>query len=359
MKKIIGIIIILACACTKNQKSTTTKILKKDTFSISYATTFLLKKKDDKIFLVNTQPWPNAQTTKTFEVRKPIQKIVCTSTSHLPYFELLGMAHTVVGFPNTNYISSKVFTERHEKGFLKEVGINGQINLELLVDLQPDAVIAFDAGKEAVVLEKIKKLGIPIIYNSDFLEQTPLGKAEYIKFFGAILGKQHQADSIFDAIVQNYHRSKKMIEDVHQKPTVFSGVMYGDVWFVPGGNNWMAHFFEDAGANYLWKNSDESGALKLSFESVYETAHQVDFWVGTSTFASKKEMLDQDHRYKYFKAFNNHQVFNFNKKIGAQGGYDFFESAYARPDIVLSDLIKVFHPTILPNYETVYYQKID
>lgn len=324
----------------------------------AHATTFTIHTSGSETKVINTQPWPKANEVRAFTVQKPLKRVVCTSTSHLPYFELLGEVDAVVGFPGTQYISSDLFVEKVAKGEIKDLGSSQSLNMELLISLDPDAVIAFDAGGASGSLDQIQQMDIPVIYNSDFLEQTPLGRAEYIKFFGALLGKERKADSIFRAIERRYQMRAQMALNETKRPTILSGTTYGDAWFLPGGKNWSAVFFRDAGGRYLWGDDPSSGWLELSGEAVYEKAHDADYWIGVSTFETRQELLGQDDRYGDFGAFQGDQVFNYHKKKGPSGGYDFFESGYARPDLVLSDLIKILHPHLLPDYETVYFQRI-
>ncbi|MEQ9403018.1 MAG: ABC transporter substrate-binding protein [Cyclobacteriaceae bacterium] len=355
-KGTILILFVLLTSCVKKQTEE-----KKGTLlnNVSYATAFHFEKIDSSEYLVVDEPWPKAQEKKTYDLSKPVKKVVCTSTSHLPFFELLGMEEVVIGFPNLKYISSEVFRKRAEEGFLTDLGPDGGMNMELLLSLNPDAVIAFDMGGESNTLDKIEEAGIPVFYNSDFLEKSPLGRAEWIKFFGALLNKREKADSIFNYIESEYNRLKEIGSNTLEKPTVLSGVVYGDTWFLPGGQNWASIFFENAGSEYLWQNDTTSGWLELSFEAVYETANASDFWIGTSTLNTRDEMLGQDERYGSFGAFQNDAVFSYNKKRGPSGGYDFFESGYSRPDLVLADLIKILHPELLTDYETVYFQKLE
>lgn len=327
--------------------------------TVSYASTFHFERQDSTDYLVVDEPWPNATQEKRYKLGESPKTVVCTSTSHLPFFELLGMEEVVIGFPNLDYISSEVFRARGEQGLLTDLGPDGSMNMELLLGLNPDAVIAFDMGGESKTLAKIEESGIPVIYNSDFLEKSPLGRAEWIKFFGALLNKREEADSIFNFIEAEYIRAKTLAENADTRPTILSGVVYGDTWFMPGGKNWASIFFENAGGEYVWQNDSTSGWLELGFESVYEQANDAAYWIGTSTLNTKEEMLGQDERYGSFSAFQEDRVFSYNKKRGPNGGYDFFESGYSRPDLVLSDLIKILHPEILPEYETVYFQQLE
>ena len=343
-----------ACAVREKEKSSVSEIIE-----VKYAKGFHFEISEGKKYLVVNEPWPDAKKSIRYLTGNSLGKIVCTSTTHLPYIEMLESEETVVGFPNLSYISSEVFIERASDGYLTDLGPDGNINMELLLGLSPDAVVAFDMGGESRTLSKIEEAGIPVYYNSDFLEQSPLGRAEWIKFFGALLNKEKKADSIFNAIEHRYTQLKKKVaSEVAGRPTILSGVVYGDTWFLPGGNNWAATFFDNAGGSYLWNTDSTSGWMELSFEAVFEKGYGAEFWIGTSTLNTMDEMRGQDERYTSFLAFKRNQVYNYNKRIGPNGGYDFFESGYSRPDLVLSDLIKILHPQLLPDYETVYFQKI-
>lgn len=354
MRKIWVILIVFWVGCSpkeSNQKFQTTN-------EVKYAKKFHFESDGQSEYLVIDEPWPKASRPISYKLDNLPKTIVCTSTSHLPYFELLNQEDKVVGFPNLRYISSEIFNQRAKDGLITDLGPDGNMNMELLIGLAPEAVVAFDMGGESNTLGKIEESGIPVYYNADFLEESPLGRAEWIKFFGALLGKKEMADSIFNAIEENYLDLLSKTESITNRPTILSGVVYGDTWFLPGGANWASTFFENAAGEYLWEKDTTSGWLELSFEAVYERGYDADFWIGTSTVNSKNELIGQDTRYASFAPYPEDKIYNYNKRIGPNGGYDFFESGYSRPDLVLSDLIKILHPELLPEYETVYFQQL-
>lgn len=353
MKTLVSILsVVLLLGCSKHSGEQQQATLQSD--RVTYATKFQIY---DKKLVVN-EPWPGATEPKTYKRSPEHRRVVVTSTTHLPYLEMLGIEDRLVGFPGTKYISSPVFRQRVNNGSITDLGPDGNINLELLISLQPDVVFSFDMGSESTALDKIVEAGIPVIYNADFLETSALGRAEWIKFFGAYFGLDARADSIFARISNRYNDLQELASSTKSKPTVLSGVLYGDVWFLPGGKNWAAKFYKDAGGKYFWQDNSSSGWMELSFETVFEKGHQGEYWIGTSTFNTKKELEGQDARYADFAAFKNDKVYNYNKRIGPSGGYDFFESGYARPDIVLADLIKILHPELMEDYETYYFQKL-
>lgn len=356
MERFLFILLVACLAGGCQNRSEETALTRTD--EVKYAVGFHFESDGENSYLVVDQPWPNATNSIRYELTSLPKKMVCTSTSHLPFFELLNAEESVIGFPNLKYISSSTFIERAAQGYITDLGPDGGMNMELLLSINPDAVIAFDMGGESNTLDKITESDIPVFYNSDFLEQSPLGRAEWIKFFGALLDKREMADSIFRFIEKSYNDLKEKGMNQSTKPTILSGVVYGDTWFLPGGNNWAATFFENAGGAYLWQGDTTSGWLELSFESVYEKANDAHYWIGTSTINSRAELISEDGRYASFSAFKNDQVFSYSKRIGPNGGYGFFESGYARPDLVLADLIHILHPALLPDYESVYFQKL-
>ncbi len=308
--------------------------------------------------IIVLEPWPGATKPQVFKLTEIPEKIVVTSTTHLPYLEMLDVDKSLIGFPNTQYIYSPGFRSAIESGRLIDLGPDGNLNIELLFSLDPDVVIAFDMGNESATLDKIQEANIPVLYNSDYLETSSLGRAEWIKFFGALFDKRKEADSIFDGVVKNYEKYKTLVKGTDYQPKVFSGVLYGDAWFLPGGRNWSSQFISDAGGEYLWQSDSSSGWMELSFESVYSKAFDADYWIGTSTFNSLDELASQDSRYRSFHAFAERKVYSYNLRRSPGGGFDYFESGYSRPDLVLADIIKILHPQRLQSHEFHYFTKL-
>lgn len=288
----------------------------------------------------------------------PIKRIVVTSTTHIPMLELLDEEQSLIGFPNTKYISSSKTRALINTGQIKELGNAQSINTELLLDLQPEVVIGFSEGTNQKMYANIKKSGIPVLINNDWLEQTPLGRAEWIKFFGILYGKEQQADSIFKRIEKHYLDAKKIALKASKKPKTLSGAMYMDMWNLPAGESYGAQLLKDANVDYPWHDSKGSGSLSLSFESVFETAQDADVWLFPSLFGSYKQLQESNLHYAQFKAFKNKKIYNFVHEKGETGGILYYELAPIQPDIVLKDIIKVTHPELLLDYKPVYLKAI-
>ncbi|WP_460219568.1 ABC transporter substrate-binding protein [Psychroserpens sp. MEBiC05023] len=288
----------------------------------------------------------------------PIQKIVVTSTTHIPALELLGVEQTLVGFPGTSYISSKKTRARIDNGTIRELGKNESINTEALLDIHPDIVVAFGVDGTNKSMETIKKAGIPVIYNGDWVEKTPLGKAEWIKFFGVLYGKEKEADSIFNQIEADYLEAKLIAQKALTQPTVLSGAMYKDVWYLPNGTSPEAQLLKDANTNYLWSDTKTTGSLSLSFEAVFEKAKDAQLWLSPSYYTSYTDLKTANSHYAEFDAFQHKNMYTFSNTIGETGGMTYYEIGAARPDLVLKDLIKICHPELLSDYETTFYKPL-
>ena len=292
-------------------------------------------------------------------IQVPVSKIVCSSTTHLPALVLLNEANSLAGFPSVHYISSPRIRQRIETGAVKELGSENGMNLEGIVELSPDLMMGYLMTGDSKLYDKLEGSGVPVVINSDYLEETPLGRAEWLKFTAAFFNREEMADSIFSAIEKKYLAIKALASTVNERPTVFGGVLYGGTWFMPGGKSFAGIFLEDAGGNFLWSDTGESGSLELSFESVLEKAQDAQFWIGASNFKSKTDMTQSDERYGLFNAFQQNRVYTYTLNVTQAGGNDFFETAYARPDWVLSDMVKIMHPELLREENFHFFQKID
>ncbi|MEQ8683802.1 MAG: ABC transporter substrate-binding protein [Imperialibacter sp.] len=291
-------------------------------------------------------------------VEVPLSKVAATSTTHLPHFSAIGEETSLKGFANADYVYSKVFRSRLESGELVEIGDGAGVNFESCLNLKPEALFTFSMGNDRSTDERLELAGIDMLYNADYLETTPLGRAEWIKFTAAFFDKLDEADSIFSVIEKNYLELKTEAQKAEAKPTVLTGVVYGDTWFLPGGKNYGAAFFEDAGGSYLWKETDENGWLELSFESVFEKGLKADYWIGVASFTTLQEMKAQESRYGLFSAWKNGAVYNYDNQLNKKGGNNYLEEGYSRPDIVLADLIHIMHPGLLPDHKLYFYRKL-
>ena len=292
--------------CKTNNEKDNTKI-STVTNSVKYAKGLELFHYKGFTVMKVTKPWPEATTGFTYILKEkdgiipdslkqfpvisiPIHSIVVTSTSHIPALEMLGVENSLIGFPTTNFISSSKTRKRIDDGKVREVGVNESLNTEVLIDLKPDAIVTFGINNNNSTIDNLMKSGIHVLINGDWTEQSPLGKAEWIKFFAAFVDKNELADSIFNEVEKNYTTLKSLAQKTEKRPTVFTDVKYSDSWYIPGGKSYIAKFFADAGATYLWREDNNTGSVPYSFEQVYVKAKDADFWLNPSTIKTKKEL---------------------------------------------------------------------
>lgn len=303
------------------------------------------------------QPVP-AHDAATTVIQIPLESIVCTSTTHIPLLDYLNETDKLIGFPTTDYISSEKMRKRIDAGQVKDLGIDKGMNLELMVMLKPSLVMGYTMNQDMGQLKKIQELGIPVVVNAEYLEKHPLGRAEWIKFMALFFNKEREADSVFRSIESEYLLTRESASAVTVRPAVMSGIVYGDTWFLPGGQNYASKMLEDAGCHYLWKEDASTGFLELSFESVFEKAKNADLWIGTGAFKSLAEIRASEERYTQFKPFKDGKVYTYNSRKGAKGGSEFLELGYLRPDFILKDLVKIAHPELLPDYQLYFHSKL-
>jgi iron complex transport system substrate-binding protein len=242
---------------------------------------------------------------------------------------------------------------------MKEVGSGPTVNIELLVDIGPDLIMTFGMGGEWDTHPKLEEAKLPYVINAEWNEQTPLGRAEWIKFMALFYNKEAKANEVFDFIVTEYKTLAEKAAASSDKPTVFTGAPYQGTWWVTGGGSYAARLLADAGAAYVWADDDSTGSLMLDIEKVFEKAGEAEYWLNTSYWNSLADAKAADERFTKFGAYQSGKVFNNNNRMGPGGGNEYFESSPAYPHRLLADLISIFHPDLLPDHEFYYYKKLD
>ena len=281
-------------------------------------------------------------------IQVPIASIVATSTTHIPPLELIDQQDALVGFPNLDYISSPLTRALIDQGKVAELGQNQALNMEVLLTLKPELLMTFSIDQTQKGLEKVKDSGIPVIYNGDWTEQHPLGKAEWIKVFGALFDKQAKSDSIFNQIEQDYLNLRALAQTATQTPTVISGALYKDIWYAPKGDSWAAQFLKDANSQYLWQDTPGTGSLQWNIEEILQYSDKAQVWIGPGQFTSYAQMAQNSPTYTKLRPFSDKQVYTFSEAVGPTGGLLYYELASMHPEWVLSDLIHILHPELMP-----------
>lgn len=288
----------------------------------------------------------------------PINNIAVHSVSTIGFLNELNKLDIVKGVVDPHLVFSEIIQQAYIKGDISSIGTTMEVSKEKVLNGKFDIFIAtsYNGSDDFLIL---KNNGLPILMNLDWMENDPLGRAEWIKLFGFLTGKTNEANAIFDSIETNYIRLKNAAKQSSNAIEILVGTSFKGNWYIPGGESFKAKLISDAGAIYPWMNEKQSGSLSLSFERIFERQKDADVWIDVP-FNSTEELFEQDTRYSLFKAFKNKQLYNNFKRRNINGGNDFWETGMCRPDEVLRDLIFIVNPSIInDNFELKYFSKLN
>lgn len=292
-------------------------------------------------------------------IEVPVESVVSMSTSYLPSLEALGVLDRLVGLDDATYVSNPTVQQMAAEDKLTNLGYGSGVNVEAALALDPDLILTYGSGSPDYDAHPVLvEAGLKSVLNAEWLETSPLGRAEWMKFIALFFNREAIAEEAFNKTAEAYNELATLAGQAEEKPSVFTASDYQGTWYVPGGNSFAAALLRDAGAEYLWADDESTGSLPLAFESVFETAGEADVWVNIGYFFSLDELLAADERYAEFAAFQNGAVWNNDARMGATGGNDYYESAVIHPDVVLADLVSIFHPELMAGYERVYYRQV-
>lgn len=367
----------MACQNPSSQRLADPSI-QKDT-SIKYAKRFSISSNNETTIIYLFGDRSNFDTTATyvisknlsnnkpssknvFYIKSPCKKIAALSSIYASVFFELGALENLVAIDNIDYVCNAEIISRNKNNRLKELARTQQLDLEQTVALNPDILFTFGMGEgEKDKDKKLFQTGIPVVISIDHLEESPLARAEWLKFFAVFVDKRQLADSIFSEVEKEYISLKNLGNKSVNKPSVFTEIKYSDSWYVPGGKSYVAELLKDAGAEYLWYDDNHFGSLPFSFEQVYAKAKNADYWINLSTVKSKQELLGYESRYVEFKAFKNNALYNNNRIINAFGYSNYWETGMIYPNRILSDLIQIFYPELKEKikHDLFYYTQIN
>ncbi|MGI4872082.1 MAG: ABC transporter substrate-binding protein [Janthinobacterium lividum] len=293
-------------------------------------------------------------------IETPIRTLVGLSSMHVALVDFLGADDVLVGLGNLKYASAPRVRQRIAAGKIIEAGQGKELNNEQLIAQHPDLVMATGwPGEGLTHYQTLQAAGVPVMLNSEWVESTPLARAEWVKVVAALLNKENVVNQKFGQVARDYQRLAALGHRAAKKPSVVVGLPFKDVWYVPDADSYMAQFLRDAGTTYQWNQAKSpKGSLALSFETVAPVALTADYWLQTGSASTKAEIVAQDARYAAFAPFKTGHLYNNNRRTNAQASNDYWESGAVRPDLVLADLIRILHPELLPTWQLYYYQLI-
>ena len=300
---------------------------------------------------------PDSLKNKNTIIKIPIKSAVYLSTTFLGFVEALNERQTVRGIDNGKYIYDRKISAMWKHGKVVELGQVSATNVEKIIELNPDVVFVNDFDIQVnKFAEKLAKFNIPVIIVHEYRELQPLGRAEWIKFFGEFFDKEKEADSIFLEIKKHYKKISQLKKT--EKPGILVNIPFRGVWYLPGGNSYFAHLISDAGGNYLWKNNPDYKSFIVSMEEVLSKKDSVDIWLNTGQATNIKTILQSDKSMDLLFENETIKIYNNNKRLNKYGGNDFWESGVVRPDLVLHDLFYIFHHKKINPDSLVYYQPV-
>ena len=294
-------------------------------------------------------------------VNIPIKTIVVMNTTNLPMLDAQGLLDKLVGLDSFLYASNPKVREMITAKKLEELGEGSGVNIEKAIALKPDLVMTSGSGvPEYDAHPKLIEAKIATAVDGSYMENTPLGRAEWSKFVAAFFNTEAKAEAGFSDISKQYAEIAAKAKAATSKPNVLMNMPYKDTWSMPGGKSFAAQLLADAGASYSWSDDTTTGALPLKFEEVLDKSSKADVWLlnAFGAFPNAKAVTDLDPRYAEFAALKNGNAWNNDLKVNENGGNDYYETGAARPDLVLADLVKIFHPELMAEHAFVFYKQV-
>lgn len=288
-------------------------------------------------------------------IRIPVTSSAVYTSVHCSLIDQLGAYESIKGIADLKFIYLDKIHKDCASGKIRNLGEALSPNIEAIIDLSPEAIL-LSPFQNGGTYGRVTKLGIPVVECADYMETSPLGRAEWMRFYGILYGKSNEADSIFNAVVSQYNELKAKVSKTKDKPTVFMDLKYGMVWYVPGGNSTVGIMLADAGADYIYKEREESGSVPLDPEVVFDRVIDGKYWLikyNQDTDKTYEEIAAEYPNYSRLSAFRNKNVYACNLS-----GVPYYEEVPFHPDILLKDYIKIFHPDLLPDYKTRYFKRV-
>ena len=285
-------------------------------------------------------------------IEVPVRNVICMTTLQLSNFIALDRLDAVKGVTSTRHLRNAAMQQRLRAGETQRIGIEGNFDNEVILNIAPDLILISPFKRGGY--DALRDVGTPLLPHYGYKEPTPLGQAEWVRCIGLLTGEEERADSLFDAIAERYERLRALTAQVEHRPTVFSGELRGGNWYAVGGRSFLAQLFRDAGADYFLRDDPRSGGVTLDFEQVYTAAAEADYWRILNSFEGRfsyEALRDEDSRYTDFRAWKNCGVIYCNQRQTP-----FYENAPMQPDVVLADLIHVFHPELVEGHRPVFYR---
>ncbi|MCS7004201.1 MAG: ABC transporter substrate-binding protein [Cytophagales bacterium] len=340
-------VLINACQSAENSSSYNLK-----TLPVRYAQRFSIEYNENFQYLMTIRL---ENDSILYKLPTNVSKIICASTTHVAMLHVLGADSCLIGILGGQYLCNPYQRRRYETKQIRELGSISQPDLESILMLRPDVILLSSRPEELPATWKlIQQTGIPIIFIAEWLENTPLGRCEWLRVIGIMTNKLARADKFLDSVAAIYQHLCLSVQKDSSKnsPTVVAGMGYQGVWYVPAGRSYVATLLKDAGAHYPWENIGGEGSLSLDFETFYAKALHADILINVGTCRSIAELIALDKRLAFLKAVQQKKVYNNDLRITDNGINEYYETSVVAPEKILSDLIH-----ILQQKDSLYYYR--
>lgn len=342
-----------------------------------YASGFRILGADGRssVIIESVNPWQGADSVVTrlfiardgeeppqgFEgqvIEGDARRIVAMSSTHIAMLDVIGETARVVGVSGMDFISNDAV--RSCRDSIGDVGYDGNVNYELLLSLQPDIILLYGTNGASGMEPKLKELGIPYVYIGEYLENSALGKAEWIVAVAEIVGKRNEGIKAFSAIPERYNAIREKAADClkhSSRPKVMINLPYGDSWFMAPTGSYLVRLIEDAGGDYIYKKNNSNESRPIDLEEAFMLVSASDKWINVGQTRSLDELRKNYPKFAATKPVLSGEVYNTTGRVAANGANDYWERGVVEPDVVLRDMVMIFHPE-LADSDLVYYEKL-
>ncbi|WP_302265590.1 ABC transporter substrate-binding protein, partial [uncultured Duncaniella sp.] len=270
-------------------------------------------------------------------------RVITMSSTQIAMLDAIGESRKVVGVSGLGFISSPGIRSRRDS--IGDVGYDSNFNYELIMSLDPDIVLLYGVNGASPVESKLRELDIPFIYIGDYLESSPLGKAEWMVALAEIVGRRDDGEKHFKEIAQSYNSLKELVSNaVEDVPKVMLNAPYGDTWFMPAEDNYSVQLIRDAGGEYIYGRNRSGISVPIDIEEAYMLCSDADIWLNPGSAGTLAELAVACPKFTDTDCFRSGHIFNNTRRSTSGGGNDYYESGVVNPDMVLRDLVKIFHP---------------
>lgn len=381
-----GIVAILTLTACEGRKNYSTADFDRPLYTPAYAAGFDIRgtENDSAALVTIRNPWQGAEKVEQHllvlhddndapidfdgqTVRAPVHRVACLSSSHVALFDALGEVRRIKGVSGIDYIANPYVRAHRLCGEVRDIGYDTNLDFELLTVMRPNIVLLYGVtGENTAVTGKLRELDIPYIYIGDYLEPSPLGKAEWLVVAAELCGCRDRGTAVFDRIAERYNATaqrvrayvEQEIPDVACLPKVLLNTPYRDTWFMPPARNYMVQLIRDAGGDTFTSSEEGNSSRPVDLEQAYLLACDADVWLNVGSCNTLDELKAQNPKFAELPVVRNRRVYNNNRRLTPGGGSDFWESGAVHPDLVLHDLTTILHPSLGADTLT-YYKRLE